>query len=550
MSFSSIHFGVVQRTKRYTALARFAYQTCGAATDCFGSVDYRHHAAHHVGGCVLLPTGAPAKFAVWENFLAAAAYRETRRDAQDGRILDFALPRAVPREMLLPLSAFALLPFIELGMAVRLDVECVEASDGERNPHAHSWLSQRVLEQGGFGLKERLWNTLFWRDSGRYVRSLVAARLTLGCAILGIEAFVDPRRNEERGAGIPEPRLSRQMCRMYNEGRHVEQFEELKASRELRRNCEAAEHAPAPEVAGVTVTNAAVYHVDDAEADTLRKWFGDAAQEAGYDLANEPDALSGLPAVSLIGTAVAFDGRAFTIAEAGGSEDAAIVARFVRELDWPALVVEGGGRLADRMAIAAAYEGVFIINRAPSAGARDLISRAFYGELKAPIARHDPLGVAAEFLVEFEAKRAFQQVSLPVEEAFMYVAEARENKVQYAANLAPPTKAPVLPGKAAVLASGIAPILSEPVSERRGMATRLHVRQSADSSSEVLENLPDGDSRKKKPDPAELARNARLVQAYDDRMRQQDEDLNAMLRRLRDRSSGLRDDESQLPRPP
>ena len=155
MSFCSIHTRVLQTSKGYTAAARFAYQTCSTADDRFGHVDYRRYAPCRVGGGVLLPMGAPADLAEWANFSKAVVSRETRRNAQEGRILDFALPRGVARELLLPLAAFALVPFIELGMAVRLDVECTDASDGKPNPHAHAWLAQRELKQGGFGLKVR-----------------------------------------------------------------------------------------------------------------------------------------------------------------------------------------------------------------------------------------------------------------------------------------------------------------------------------------------------------------------------------------------------------
>ncbi|OKO79815.1 hypothetical protein [Bradyrhizobium sp. AS23.2] len=83
----------------------------------------------------------------------------------------------------------------------------------------------------------------------------------------------------------------------------------------------------------MTVTNAAMYRVSDQEAAKLRKRFTDAAPEVGYELESDMDAPSGLPTVSLTGTSVAFDGRAFRIADAGSSEDAAIVTRFVRQLD-------------------------------------------------------------------------------------------------------------------------------------------------------------------------------------------------------------------------
>lgn len=489
MSFCSIHTRVIQTSKGDTAAVRFAYQTCSTV---FGHVDYRCYAPYHVGGSVLLPMGAPEELAAWKNFSKAVISRETRRNAQEGRVLDFALPRGVPRELLLPLAAFALLPFVELGMAVRLDVECVDASDGEPNPHAHAWLSQRELKQGGFGLKARTWNALFRRDGARYIRALVAGRLTLGCAILGVEAYVDPRRNDVRGAGAPELRLTRVPWRMYNEGSHVEAIEQLKASRQPKRDRKAATHAPEPVVASVRVTNAATYYRDDDEnAAELLSRFADAAQKAGYEL----EVASGTPALALSGTAVAFDGRAFTIADIGSSDDAAIVARFARRLEWPALVAEGGARLADLIAIAGAAEGVFMINRAPSASARDLIARAFYSEMKDDIARHDPLGIAAEFFANFEAHKVAAQLAEALDAALQVDVGCNP---QSPANLVVPNAAPAAWSNVAEPASVVAPIATSD-NEKRLAAGWDDVRRTAAFSSEAIAGTSGDRSEARRP---------------------------------------------------
>ncbi len=533
--FSSIHFGIVQSSRKYTAIARLAYQTCSSACDQFGRVDYQRYACFRVGGGVLLPTDAPASFAEWENFYPMAAFRETRRNAQHGRILDFALPRAVPREQLVPLAAFALLPFVQLGMAVRLDVECVPASDGEPNPHAHAWLAQRVLEQDGFGLKERSWNTLFRRDGGKYVRALVAARLTLGCAILGVEAYVDPRSNHMKGAGTPEQRLSPVSIKIHNDGGYAPEFEQLKESRRLKRAHAAPKTSPEPEDPTMTVTNAALYRIIDEEAAEFRKEFMDAAEKAGYALESNLDAVTGLPTLSLIGTSVTFDGRAVRIAPTATSEDAVLVAHLVRQLEWPALVVEGGARLADAMVIAAADEGVFMINRAPSAAARDIISRAFFGELKAAIARHDPLGVAV--LADFEASTAGAKVDGP--EASMQVEAASEGDSASAVDLPSPNIVPVQPG----MIPGTVSIATTPGNGARGLAAGSDAGQTASPSEAIddLESLPDGNSWKIGPDPGALAqKNARYLEAYAERQQQKLEVVDEIMRRLRNRSSGLR----------
>lgn len=114
----------------------------------------------------MLPLGSSAEFADECNFVCAVGFREVRADAQAGRTIDFALPRKIPNELLLPLAAFTMAPFVTEGMATRIDVECPPASDDDRNPHGHTYLSQRYLEAEGFGKKAREWDALFRREGG------------------------------------------------------------------------------------------------------------------------------------------------------------------------------------------------------------------------------------------------------------------------------------------------------------------------------------------------------------------------------------------------
>src|SRR3954470_21991136 len=153
-----IQLGVVQQTDGNSAPARLAYQMCTAFNDGHRREDFTPFKDQHLGGLVLLPEGAPAEFADECTFVTTIAFREKRKDAQAGRTLDFSLPRGVPKELLIPMAAFVVAPFVERGMAIRLDVECPAASDGGTNPHAHGFLSQRSLEDHGFGNKYRPWN--------------------------------------------------------------------------------------------------------------------------------------------------------------------------------------------------------------------------------------------------------------------------------------------------------------------------------------------------------------------------------------------------------
>jgi hypothetical protein len=194
-----IHFGVIQRTKKKSALGCLAYQSCAKFRDDLGNyADYRSEVPWHIGTAILLPPGADPEFAHPENFLLAAIFRETRRDAQEGRTLDLSMPRCVPAGLEVAIGAWALAPLAEIGMAMQIDVERPTASDDGPNPHIHVFLSQRQLDRDGFGIKRREWNEVFRRDRGRYLRALIASRVTAACALLGLPGVVDPRPNAVR----------------------------------------------------------------------------------------------------------------------------------------------------------------------------------------------------------------------------------------------------------------------------------------------------------------------------------------------------------------
>lgn len=233
-----IELGVIQRKKGNTALRRLAYQMNTYFNDGISHGDYGRFSGDHLAGAILLPRGSSAEFKDECNFVCAVGFREARVDGQQGRTIDFSLPRELPKDLLLPAAAFALAPFVDRGMATRIDIECPRASDNGWNPHGHAYLSQRYLEATGFGNKGREWNALFLRNLGRYVRAVIAGRVTLACALLGVAAHMDPRRNEVRGLQPPEARIVEHHWRMRERGVDVASIEELKAAR-LEKRCPA-----------------------------------------------------------------------------------------------------------------------------------------------------------------------------------------------------------------------------------------------------------------------------------------------------------------------
>ena len=403
MGHCHIQTTIIQRSRGHTALGRLAYQACEYFDDGFRKADYLPFSDAHLGQVILLTHGAPPEFAQAENFLMAVAFREQRKDSQEGRALDFAIPRAVPDHLLLAVAAFTVLPFAALGMAIRVDVECPRASDDRLNPHAHCFLAQRTLEADGFGPKQRVWNTLFRRDGGRHYRAIVAGRLTLACAILGIEAHVDPRRHDEAGANKPEPRLAPVLWRIHQEGGNVPAIEELGRQRHLKSKF-AAPRDQGPDPQGCISVGSAVPFPDNrARAAAALKVVVDKAHATGLHVEEFSHERSShlITSVRLGGTVVTFDGEIFRLKGDGSAQEAALIVDLARALEWPALVVEGDERLADMIILAGATHGLTAVNRAASAAAIRLISEAQFEKFLDQMARHDPLGVVADLLSTF-----------------------------------------------------------------------------------------------------------------------------------------------------
>jgi hypothetical protein len=353
----------------------------------------------------MLPDGAPAEFADMDNFLMAAAFREVRVDAQGGRTIDFALPRELPRDLLRPVAAFAMADFAAQGMAIRLDIECPLASDEDYNPHCHAWLSQRVLERDGFGRKRPEWNRQFLRNLARYPRALIAGRITRACAMLGVAAYVDSRRNDERGLPQPEERIPAKFWRMHDRGVCVPGIEKLKAVRQANK---AAKVARRPDVEtsenphSVTARNAvSSRHPPSDEVRQARiNFVVPLAEENGADVRGSKESKPEIVLMTRHGSVV-FDGEILSFEGVAGPARAHLIVKLARALDWPAVVVEGDVQSTDEIIMAGVVLGVTAINTCASENALRLIKKN-YGALLADTVRPlDPLLVVDELLATY-----------------------------------------------------------------------------------------------------------------------------------------------------
>ena len=207
--FFRVQFGIVSRSDGHSAAKRSAYQACGKTVDHEGrAFDFSRKRKEHVRTVMLAPEGAPEwarePDALWQR----AAEAEKRIDAQEARIVDFSMPRAIPPELWEACIRHVYQPFIERGMVFQIDIHDVAASDGGRNINIHGLATLRPIDGDDFARrKDRTWNDLFRERGGRNVREMFAERLTAFCGEHGIQYEGDARPNAQRDLPDPEPQL-------------------------------------------------------------------------------------------------------------------------------------------------------------------------------------------------------------------------------------------------------------------------------------------------------------------------------------------------------
>src|SRR6185312_8280681 len=165
------HFSakVIGRSSGRSAIASAAYRAAERLHD--DKLDRDHDYTQKAGVIhseILLPEGAPARWqdrgTLWNEVEAG----ERQKNAQLARDIEISLPRELSQAEAIGLARdFVREQFVDRGMAADLNVHWTPAADGELQPHAHVMLTMRKVvpgreghpEEGGFGLKERDWNS-------------------------------------------------------------------------------------------------------------------------------------------------------------------------------------------------------------------------------------------------------------------------------------------------------------------------------------------------------------------------------------------------------
>jgi len=225
------HFSVqvIGRAQGRSAVAAAAYRAAERLHDERLDRDHDFRAKSAVVHSeILLPEGAPERFADRATLWNEVEATEKRKDAQLSREVEFSIPREMTQAQGIALAQdFARAEFVERGMIADLNVHWDIGADGQPKPHAHVMLTMRAVNEQGFGAKERDWNKAElveqWRE--RWADH-VNARL----AELDIDARIDHRSLQAQGIDLePQGKIGPAASRMGERGLESERIEDHRA---------------------------------------------------------------------------------------------------------------------------------------------------------------------------------------------------------------------------------------------------------------------------------------------------------------------------------
>jgi len=161
---------IISRAKGRSSVAAAAYRSGAELVDeRTGAVhDYTRKSDIQYSE-IIAPEGAPDwsldRAALWN----AVETGERRKDAQLAREVQLTLPRELDADRQIALlRGFVRDEFVARGMVADFSLHDHTGSDGQPQPHAHVMLTMRSIDETGFGLKVREWNSdellVHWRE--------------------------------------------------------------------------------------------------------------------------------------------------------------------------------------------------------------------------------------------------------------------------------------------------------------------------------------------------------------------------------------------------
>lgn len=177
---------------------------------------------------IMLPEGAPERFADRATLWNEVEAGEKRKDAQLAREVEFSIPREMDKAQGIELARdFVSQEFVERGMIADLNVHWDMGADGQPKPHAHVMLTMSEVNEQGFGQKERDWNRT---ELVKQWRERWADHVNARLAELDIDARIDHRSLEAQGIDLePQDKIGPAAQRMGQRGLESERIEDHRA---------------------------------------------------------------------------------------------------------------------------------------------------------------------------------------------------------------------------------------------------------------------------------------------------------------------------------
>lgn len=206
MAFYYLSAKFIQRSQGASAVGAAAYRAAGRFFDERLQTTHNFSTKPNViYSKMILPQGAPERWADRAFFWNAVERRETRRDAVLAQDLTFALPVELTRAHAVQLARdFVQKAFVDKGFVADLNVHWEISEDGRRNPHAHVMVAMRPAEVGVLGAKLVSWPGR--REALETLRHDWQELANQRLADLGHDARIDRRSLRDQGLGF-EPLL-------------------------------------------------------------------------------------------------------------------------------------------------------------------------------------------------------------------------------------------------------------------------------------------------------------------------------------------------------
>ena len=194
MAIYSFRMQVIGRSAGRSATAAAAYRSGEQVKDeRTGQVHDYTGKSDIYGSEILMPEGAPERLGDRALLWNEVERNEKRKDSQLCNEIMIALPAELSHSQKQELAReYVQGEFVSQGMIADIGYHDFDS----HNPHAHIMLTMRLVNEEGFGKKERKWNK---RDAVREYRADWAEYANLALERAGIDERIDHRSLKEQG---------------------------------------------------------------------------------------------------------------------------------------------------------------------------------------------------------------------------------------------------------------------------------------------------------------------------------------------------------------